>query len=309
MIKKLNCLMLTVLMCFALTVSSYALYYGESLPRVIDDADLLAGSEEMQLLAKFDEIADTAEFDVIVATVNTLEGKSPQEYADDLYDYNDFGLGDKKDGILLLISMEDRDVYISTTGYGMEVFGDGVWDDSILNRITPYLSGGQYYDAIKLYASICELHIMPENSEVPDSYEDAYNGVSEYDNGFDADFYENYYYDSDYGYYVPFNDMEFDFIKWIPISLVIGMTISLLVMFGFRSKLKSVRRKPTAHDYQIPGSMQITHQSDMYLYSHVTKTPKQTQSNNRPRGGGGFSGGGVHVGSSGRSHGGGGGKF
>ncbi len=306
MIKKLTCLTLTVLMCFALCVSSFA-YYGESLPRLIDDADLLTDSEETELLGKFDNIADLADFDVIAVTVDTLDGKTAQAYADDLYDYNDFGLGDKKDGILLLISMEDRDVYISTTGYGMELFGDGVWDDSILNRITPYLSDGQYYEAIKLYASLCEVHIIPEYSEAPDNYEDAYNGITEYDDGFDADFYENYYYDSDYGYYVPFNDMEFDFIKWIPISLVIGMTISLLIMLVFRSKLKSVRRKQTAHDYQIPGSMQITHQSDMYLYSHVTKTPKQTN-NNHSRGGG-FSGGGVHVGSSGRSHGGGGGKF
>lgn len=307
MIKKLTCFILTVLMCFALCISSFA-YYGEALPRVIDDADLLAGTEEMHLLAKFDEIADIAEFDVIIATVNTLDGKSPQEYADDLYDYNDFGLGDKKDGILLLVSMEDRDVYISTTGLGIDIFGDGVWDDSILNRIIPYLSDGRYYDAFMLYASLCEMHIMPDEAEgIPDKYEDGYNGIDEY--YYNDNFNDNYYYDSDSGTYVPHSKgFGSDIITMIPVAIVIGMVISLLIMIGFRSQLKSVRRKPTAHDYQVPGSMQVTHQSDMYLYSHVTRTPKQTQSNNHSRGGG-FSGGGVHVGSSGRSHGGGGGKF
>lgn len=306
MIKKLSCLVLTVLLCFATAVSSCAVYYGESLPRVIDDADLLAGSEEMYLLAKFDEIADTQEFDVIIATVNTLEGKSPQEYAEDLYDYNDFGLGDKKDGILLLVSMEDRDVYISTTGLGIELFGDGVWDESILNRIIPFLSNGEYYDAFLLYASLCEIHIMPDESvDLPDGYD----GVIGYDDGFDDNLDEEYYYDGDSGYYVPYDTgFDFDMIQMIPVALIVGMVISLLIMLGFRSQLKSVRRKPTAHDYQIPGSMQVTHQSDMYLYSHVSRTPKQTQNNNHSRGGG-FSGGGVHVGSSGRSHGGGGGKF
>lgn len=296
MIKKITCIMLAILMCFALTVSSYAFYEGEILPRVIDDADLLMGTEEMQLLTKFDEIADTAQFDVIVVTVNTLEGKSPQEYADDLYDYNDFGLGEQKDGILLLISMEDRDVYISTTGYGMEIFGDGVWDESILNRILPYLSDGKYFEAFELYASLCEMHLNPESSaDLPDDYEYIYGGINDYD----------YDYNYDYNYRP---SRGFDFIKMIPVSIAIGMVISLLIMLGFRSKLKSVRSKPTAHDYQVPGSMQVTHQSDMYLYSHVTRTPKQTQNNNRSRSGG-FSGGGVHVGSSGRSHGGGGAKF
>ena len=302
MIKKITCFMITVLMCLTLTVSSCALYYGESLPRVIDGADLLAGTEEMQLLAKFDEIADTQDFDVIVATVNTLEGKSPQEYADDLYDYNDFGLGDKKDGILLLVSMEDRDVYISTTGYGTEVFPDGEWEN-ILNQILPYLSDARYYEAFEKYTWLCQNYLKNHSS-----------GINDGEYGYGDWYYDSYYSDENYNsyddFYTPFEDMEFDFIKWIPISLVIGMTISLLIMLVFRSKLKSVRRKPTAHDYQVPGSMQVTHQSDMYLYSHVTKTPRQTQqNNNHPRSGGGFSGGGVHVGSSGRSHGGGGGKF
>ncbi len=288
MTKKLTCLMLTVLLSLALSVSVLGAYRGESLPRVIDDADLLMGTEEMRLLAKFDEIADTAQFDVIVVTVNTLEGQTPQAYADDLYDYNDFGLGDKKDGILLLVSMEDRDVYISTTGSGIDIFGDGVWDESILNRILPYLSDGRYFEAFELYASLCELHISPETSDgIPD--------------GYDYDYDYNYDYNSNYR---PERGPD---LKWIPISIVIGMVISFVIMSVFRSQLKSVHRKPAARDYQIPGSMQVTEQSDMYLYSHVTRTPKQTQNNNNSRGG--FSGGGVHVGSSGRSHGGGGAKF
>ncbi len=301
MTKKLTCLMLAVLLSLALSVSVFGAYHGESLPRVIDDADLLMGTEEMRLLSKFDEIADTAQVDVIVVTVNTLEGQTPQAYADDLYDYNDFGLGDKKDGILLLVSMEDRDVYISTTGSCIDIFGDGVWDESILNRIRPYLSDGKYFEAFELYASLCELHISPETSDgIPDGYD--YN----YDYNYDYDY--DYNYDYDYDYNSNYRPKRGPDLKWIPISIVIGMVISFIIMSVFRSQLKSVHRKPAARDYQIPGSMQITEQSDMYLYSHVTRTPKQTQNNNRSRGGG-FSGGGVHVGSSGRSHGGGGAKF
>ena len=52
--------------------------------------------------------------DLVVVTANTLGGKSPMEYADDYYDYN----GYTDDGALLLVSMEDRDWWISTKGSG-----------------------------------------------------------------------------------------------------------------------------------------------------------------------------------------------
>lgn len=46
------------------------------LPRLTDEADLLSDSEETDLLAKLDEISDRQKCDVVVATVNSLEGKT-----------------------------------------------------------------------------------------------------------------------------------------------------------------------------------------------------------------------------------------
>ena len=80
------------------------------LPRLVDGADLLDDSEEAGLQEKLDEISERQQFDVAVVTTDTLEGKTPQAYADDFYDYNGYGMGADKDGILLLISMEDREL-------------------------------------------------------------------------------------------------------------------------------------------------------------------------------------------------------
>ncbi len=41
-----------------------------------------------------------------------------------MYDYCEYGYGADKDGVLLLISTEDNDVYISTCGYGITAFTD-----------------------------------------------------------------------------------------------------------------------------------------------------------------------------------------
>ena len=87
---------------------------------VVDDAGLLTDSEENSLNETLKEISNRQSCQVVVVTTNSLDGKSAEAYADDYYDYNGYG----KDGILLLVSMEDRDYGISTCGYATEAFTD-----------------------------------------------------------------------------------------------------------------------------------------------------------------------------------------
>lgn len=84
-----------------------------TLRHLIDNADLLTGEEESNLLAKLDEISDRLSVDVAVVTEDSIGDKTPREYADDFYDYNSYKYN--PDGVLLLISMEERDWYITTT--------------------------------------------------------------------------------------------------------------------------------------------------------------------------------------------------
>lgn len=292
MIKKLSGIILCIMLCFSLSVTAFAVLD----PRLTDEADLLTYSEEELLLDKLDAIYDAYEIDVVIVTVNSIDGKTPAEYADDYYDYHTFNYSDKKDGILLLLNMGERDWFISTSGECITVFDNGTWE-YIADQILPYLSSGNYYQAFDDFATQCEYVI--------ESYDQ--NGVPPY-YGNNSDVTEDYYNEEYYNDYSPDyqSNNKLD-PMWIPGSIVIGMVISFLIMLGFRSQLKSVRRKSVADDYKVPGSMVVTEQSDMFLYHHVTRTPRQTQNNSRP--GGGVGGGGVRVGSSGRSHGGGGGKF
>ena len=127
----------------------------ENRTRVVDMAELMDESEKSSLLSKLDEISERQQLDVVVVTVNTLDGKTPAAYADDFYDYNGYGYGQNKDGVLLLVSMEDRDWYISTTGYGITAFTDkGI--DYISDEFKPYLSDGDYYEAFVEYAKQCD---------------------------------------------------------------------------------------------------------------------------------------------------------
>lgn len=270
MIKKLSCIIAVILLCLSLTVTSFALG-DEVVPRLVDGADILTSEQEETLLKKLNTVSEAHSFDVVIITIENLygSGMTAEEFADDTYDYNNFGFGDQKDGILLLITMEDSEWFISTSGYGRTVFTDEGWQ-YIGDQISPDLGNEDYYGAFDYFADLCDDFLLQAESGSP------YTGSN-----------------------LPRGELS---LMWIPGSILIGMGISLLIMSVFRGQLKSVRRKPAAHDYQVPDSMNITNSSEMFLYQHVTRIPRQTQTNSSR-------GGGVRVGSSGRSHGGGGGRF
>ncbi|MBO4452830.1 MAG: TPM domain-containing protein, partial [Clostridia bacterium] len=81
----------------------------------------------------------------------------------------------------------------------------------------------------------------------------------------------------------------------------VGLVIALIVVTSMKKKLTSVQYVNQANNYIRPGSMVVTGSNEVYLYSNVTRTVRQSSSSS--------GGGGSHTSSSGASHGGGGGKF
>lgn len=154
--KKLLSVFFAVLLCVVVSVPAFADTAEDYTPHLIDNADLLTGEEESNLLAKLDEISDRLSVDVAVVTEDSIGDKTPREYADDFYDYNSYKYN--PDGVLLLISMEERDWYITTTGSAITAITDarrGNMEDAFLSD----LSGGYYYDAFSTYADMCDDYI------------------------------------------------------------------------------------------------------------------------------------------------------
>lgn len=127
-------------------------------PRVVDDAGLLSQEEDSSLTEKLNEISETYGIDVCVVTVDSFEEASVQAAADDYYDYNGYGMDEEYSGVMLYISMEYRDWYITTTGKGIEIFSDSDIAD-MGGSMRPHLSTGNYCDAFMEYAHQCEVQI------------------------------------------------------------------------------------------------------------------------------------------------------
>ena len=129
---------------------------ADDIMRMVDWAGLLSDSEEAELSVQLDEISERQQVDLVVVTIDSLEGASVVEYADDFFDYNGYGFGTEHDGILFLISMEERDWCISTSGYGIEALTDA-GREYMSEEFLHYLSDGEYAQAFRIFAEQCEV--------------------------------------------------------------------------------------------------------------------------------------------------------
>lgn len=109
--KKIISLLLVLALCLGMTFSvsaEDAEGFANDYCRVQDMAGLMTDSEEAKLNDILDELSIRQKMDVVVVTTNTLDEKTVQEYADDIYDYGNFGYGQDKDGILFSLVWEKR---------------------------------------------------------------------------------------------------------------------------------------------------------------------------------------------------------
>lgn len=264
-------LIITILTSGVFAVENYPRLYT----RVEDDAGLMTDGEVAELRAYLDEISNKHNVDVIIHTTNSLGDKSPRAYADDYFDYNGYGMGEGKDGIILILSMEYRDWAISTHGFAIEAFTDQgqKW---IMDEVLQDFSQADFYEGFRQFAFLA----------------DEYIGEAKTGHAYDIG-------------YKPKNEINLKvLIVMASLSLLIGAGVGLAYLAFLKSSHKTKKRKEYAEDYQtgiIPGR----NTSDRLINRYVSRVPiPKPPSNNRPGGGGSStwtsSSGGFHGGSSGK---------
>lgn len=97
---------------------------AESRQRVYDYAGLLSDMDK-QILE--DELANTVDIigmDVVALTSDNKNGSTMAQYADDFYDNGEFGTDSEHSGLVIFIDMEERTVYVGTTGSAIRYYTD-----------------------------------------------------------------------------------------------------------------------------------------------------------------------------------------
>ena len=92
--------------------------------KIYDYAKLIPDDKEKEIYNMIKKFISKYNMDMAIVTINENPKSSSMGYADDFYDYNDFGVGVNKNGLLFLIDMDNRKMWISTTGKAIEIYND-----------------------------------------------------------------------------------------------------------------------------------------------------------------------------------------
>ena len=249
--------------------------------KVYDFANLFTEQEELSLYNAITNYINSYNMDMAVVTIDNNNKYSAMDYADDFYDYNNFGIGNKYDGLLFLIDMDTREMWISTTGQAILIYDD-YRIDKILDATYSYISKQQYYECANAFI------------EKSSSY--AGNGIPSSNKNYKLD--EN-------GNYVRKSNSE----KSFPIigMLIFSGIVTVIFLAIAASKHKTIKKATQAKEYLVKDSFNLTVNEDRFITSNTTKVydPPSSSSSSSSSGGGSS----THSSSSGTSHGGGGRSF
>lgn len=144
---------------------------------VNDTADLMTNEHKDYIIAANEDLCDKTGAQIVVVTIPALEGVSIEEYSTELF--RTYGIGDaeKNNGILILLSSDDRECRIEV-GYGLE----GVINDAKAGRIMdnfmiPYFKEGNWDEGLingfdSILDEICEeygIEVEHNAARVPSS--------------------------------------------------------------------------------------------------------------------------------------------
>ena len=242
--------------------------------KLYDFANLFTDEEETKLFADISTFIQYNNLDMVIVTINENNKSSAMAYADDFYDYNYFGIGDNHSGVLLLIDMDTRKVWISTTGSAISIYTDSDIDN-ILDKVTPNLTSKKYYQAAARF--------IAETSRYG-NYPDTIDKLN-----YDVSVEES--------------------IEKLTISFVIAICISSVLVIVFIivgiKKHRNVKIATQAKAYLKKDSINISTREDVFVNSHTSRIRRSHDDDF----GGSSGGSSSHSSSSGTSHGGGGRSF
>jgi len=116
--------------------------------RIVDQANIIPQQTREALEPKLAELEEKSGIQLVVATVNTLEGQEIEPYANELFRFWKLGEKNKNNGVLLLVAPKERRVRIEV-GYGLEgTLTDALSAVIIANAIMPRFKTGDYSGGI-----------------------------------------------------------------------------------------------------------------------------------------------------------------
>ncbi len=260
--RRLACILLAALLLLGLCCTAFAEAPATEpqLWNITDTVGLLTSDEDLTLEARAEEIS--AQYGVGIYLL-ILEDYSeyyddPYETAYELYHQNTLGMGEDRDGVILLMSMSDRKYatffYGPKAEYAFDAYGQELMEEEFLDDFRD----DDWYDGFEDYLEVCDEYLA--RAEAGDPVRGDYSSAG----GSDG------------------SGIGTTILVCLGISAVIAMIVCLIL----RGKMKSVR-KGTHADAYVTGSLNLTASRDQY--THTTETRTKIEHESSDSGGGGSS--------------------
>ncbi|MCM3584688.1 TPM domain-containing protein [Mesobacillus maritimus] len=259
--KTFALLPLMLVLMFAFCINVFAAY-----EKVYDEADLFSEKERADLNEQAIALSEQTEMDIVIVTTNNSQGKSSSDYALDFYEEHGFGYEGTLDGVLYLLNMDEREVYIFTRDKGTDYI-DASRVEELLDRVYPPLGEESYRESAQIFLEEVE-SMMAAGPPVYDTGGSGESGYAYTEEGSTAD--------------------GLGMIEKLGIYLLISLAIGGIVI-GIMMMGNKGRSTVNARTYLEDNSFTITKKRDQH-YNTIVTQQKIQQNNNS--GGSTFSGGG-----------------
>ena len=159
--------MVALVVLLLLAPPAFAQTFPPLTGRVVDQTNLLSPEQKFDLTSKSEALESQTGRQFVVATVNSLEGRTIEDYGYRLGRHWQIGRKGEDDGVILLVAPNERKVRIET-GYGARVFlTDAISSIIIRNAILPRFRDGDMAGGIVAGADaiIQQMSLTPEQAQ------------------------------------------------------------------------------------------------------------------------------------------------
>ncbi|MDA3899903.1 MAG: TPM domain-containing protein [Spirochaetes bacterium] len=121
--------------------------------RIYDAGSLLSDDEKAEIEKTLERVSTDYDTDLFILTSQSLGGITPKRHAEDFFWGNGHGTRDDS-GVVLVIDMGERDVWIATFGRAIQTFENDI--QKIISDITPDLTNANYAESFRKFSQQME---------------------------------------------------------------------------------------------------------------------------------------------------------
>ena len=200
---------------------------GVDMKYIFDNSDLLTFDEWEKLEARAADISQRHGCGVYVAFVDDFtkygDGNDVYKTTYQLYHANELGMGENRDGIIILLSMADRDYAMFVYGENAEKAFDKYGQEQLEDTFLGYFGDNDWYNGVSSYLDTCDEYLTLAEEG---------------------------------------NPVRKNTLPMYIIVVVASCAISGFICLMLKQRMQTVHKKAEANEYVADGGLQLTEQYD-----------------------------------------------